>query len=231
MTTTEAPELRRRGARTAAAAATTRRSESTPRRRTWPGWKPPAIADRAYAADLSTRLIDVIKAFTAMKHRLYGAAHAEGYRLRPAGPAGQDRPDAGQRPGRAVVRRPLDRLRQVSGLVKAGLLDRQADPHDGRASILVVTDAGRAKIADLVALRGKMFAPLIADWADSRPGPDARPCSSASSTDLLAAHRHREDPFVRRTPRGHPPKENPMTAATAAPTQPQTASVSPTSRS
>ena len=36
-------------------------------------------ADRAYAADLTTRLIDVIKAFTAMKHRLFGAAHAEGF--------------------------------------------------------------------------------------------------------------------------------------------------------
>ena len=145
-----------------------------------------SVEDRAYAADLSTRLIDVIKAFTAMKHRLFGAAHAEGYdfglllRLGKAGPMRAS--DLAEQ----LCADPSTVSRQVSGLVKAGLLDRQSDPHDGRASILVVTDAGRAKIADLVALRGKIFAPLIADWVDSDR---ARMLTLLErfSTDLLAA--------------------------------------------
>ena len=38
--------------------------------------------------------------------------------------------------------------RQVASLVKAGLVERQADPDDGRASILVPTELGRAKVRE-----------------------------------------------------------------------------------
>ncbi|GAA1996109.1 MarR family transcriptional regulator [Nakamurella flavida] len=55
--------------------------------------------------------------------------------------------------------------RQVAALVKAGLLERRADPDDGRASLLVVTDAGRARLAEHEVRRGWATAPVLAGWS------------------------------------------------------------------
>jgi DNA-binding MarR family transcriptional regulator len=54
--------------------------------------------------------------------------------------------------------------RQVSGLVKDGLLERRADPEDGRASLLVVTDRARAVLADHDEIRVQQFARMLQDW-------------------------------------------------------------------
>ena len=54
--------------------------------------------------------------------------------------------------------------RQVAGLVKAGLIERQADPDDGRASLLVPTALGVAKMEKHFRNRGQALEPLMADW-------------------------------------------------------------------
>ncbi|HEY0933541.1 MAG TPA: MarR family transcriptional regulator, partial [Trebonia sp.] len=56
--------------------------------------------------------------------------------------------------------------RQVSALVTSGLLERQADQCDGRASLLAVTDAGRAAIAQHEQGRHAFFADVLAGWSD-----------------------------------------------------------------
>lgn len=56
--------------------------------------------------------------------------------------------------------------RQVAALVKAGLIERQADPDDGRASILVPTASGRVTVDHHFANRGRALEPLVADWSD-----------------------------------------------------------------
>ena len=50
-------------------------------------------------------------------------------------------------------------------LVKGGLVERQADPDDGRASILVPTELGRAKVREHSQRRGAALKPVIADWS------------------------------------------------------------------
>jgi len=55
--------------------------------------------------------------------------------------------------------------RQVAHLVKGGLVERQADPDDGRASILVPTELGRAKVREHSRRRGAALKPVIADWS------------------------------------------------------------------
>lgn len=55
--------------------------------------------------------------------------------------------------------------RQVAQLVKAGLVERQSDPEDGRASLLVATDRGRAAYATKQEHRQRMFAHLLEDWS------------------------------------------------------------------
>ena len=54
--------------------------------------------------------------------------------------------------------------RQVASLVKDGLLERQADPADGRASLLVLTPKARTVIAEQDEIRLQYFADMLADW-------------------------------------------------------------------
>jgi len=54
--------------------------------------------------------------------------------------------------------------RQVAALVSRGLLERQADQCDGRASLLAVTDAGRTAIAEHEQGRQAFFDAVLAGW-------------------------------------------------------------------
>ena len=56
--------------------------------------------------------------------------------------------------------------RQVAALVKEGLLERRADPQDGRASLLVVTDRGRNVLADHDEVRLQHFAAMLDGWGE-----------------------------------------------------------------
>jgi DNA-binding MarR family transcriptional regulator len=55
--------------------------------------------------------------------------------------------------------------RQIDQLVRMGLVERQADPDDGRATRLVATDAGRQVHAEVRASRERMLADVLADWS------------------------------------------------------------------
>ena len=67
--------------------------------------------------------------------------------------------------------------RQVAQLVKAGLVDRQSDPADGRATLLVATQRGRSAYEAKRADRLRLFAQVTADWTND---------DLATLTDLLA---------------------------------------------
>lgn len=54
--------------------------------------------------------------------------------------------------------------RQVAQLVGRGLVERQPDPTDGRASVLAVTDAGRAAAGRIRAGRNERLGRLLEDW-------------------------------------------------------------------
>ncbi len=56
--------------------------------------------------------------------------------------------------------------RQVAALVKEGLLERRADPMDGRASLLVLTDAAHDVLAAQNRVRIDHMRCLLADWTD-----------------------------------------------------------------
>ena len=55
--------------------------------------------------------------------------------------------------------------RQVSGLVKAGLIERRADPGDGRASLLAATDEGVRVIETERRRRAHVIATVLAAWS------------------------------------------------------------------
>jgi DNA-binding MarR family transcriptional regulator len=56
--------------------------------------------------------------------------------------------------------------RQVAQLVKADLVERQSDPDDGRASILVATERGRAAYQAKLEHRERLFADVLDGWSD-----------------------------------------------------------------
>jgi DNA-binding MarR family transcriptional regulator len=57
--------------------------------------------------------------------------------------------------------------RQVAALVREGLLERQADPDDGRASLLALTPKADAVLAEHDRIRLDHFARMLAGWSDS----------------------------------------------------------------
>jgi DNA-binding MarR family transcriptional regulator len=58
--------------------------------------------------------------------------------------------------------------RQAAQLVKAGLARREADPADGRASRLAVTEAGLAACARMADARHALLSRALADWPPER---------------------------------------------------------------
>jgi DNA-binding MarR family transcriptional regulator len=54
--------------------------------------------------------------------------------------------------------------RQVGTLVTQGLLERRADPEDGRACLLVLTEAGQDVLAQHEEVRAAFFEQVLAGW-------------------------------------------------------------------
>ncbi|WP_229073034.1 MarR family winged helix-turn-helix transcriptional regulator [Actinoplanes sp. DH11] len=89
--------------------------------------------------------------------------------------------------------------RQVAQLVKAGLARREADPADGRASRLAVTEAGEAACERLRQARVALLGQALSDWPDDRAA--AFTGLFEEFNDLLEAH-------LRLEPTAHP-RESP----------------------
>lgn len=123
--------------------------------------------DLAYAIALSNHLIDVLKSMSAIKQRLYGQAPSEGFDIALLARLVRFGPMRASDLADLISADPSTVSRQVAGLVKSGLIQRQSDPNDGRASILVPTDAGRRRMAELSERRGRLFSPLIQHWDDA----------------------------------------------------------------
>ncbi len=64
----------------------------------------------------------------------------------------------------AVHADPSTLSRQVSALVDQGLIAREPDPADGRATLLAITPAGRTVFAQRMEQRNRYLADLTADW-------------------------------------------------------------------
>jgi DNA-binding MarR family transcriptional regulator len=54
--------------------------------------------------------------------------------------------------------------RQIAVLVRDGLVERRADPIDGRASLLVITEKAHAVLADHDDLRRRHFGRMLETW-------------------------------------------------------------------
>lgn len=60
--------------------------------------------------------------------------------------------------------------RQAAELVREGLLHRQADPQDGRASLMELTEAGGKHVAYIKQHRREFFEQVVSDWEPEAVG-------------------------------------------------------------
>jgi DNA-binding MarR family transcriptional regulator len=65
----------------------------------------------------------------------------------------------------AVHSDPSTVSRQIAGLVRDGLVERRADPEDGRASVLVPTEAGLTLLEEQRRRIGLALARVVRQWA------------------------------------------------------------------
>jgi DNA-binding MarR family transcriptional regulator len=102
---------------------------------------------------------------------------------------GSEGDDDGCHPKELAARCGLDAStisRAVATLVARGLVARSADPADGRACILTLTEAGRADLAELRRRQAGFLSEALRDWTD--PEIDTFAAGLARFVDDLAAH-------------------------------------------
>jgi DNA-binding MarR family transcriptional regulator len=143
---------------------------------------------------------DVIGALSDQVVRLNRAGHAMRSHLAARGDDGidwaayallfqlvQDGPKRSSALAEAACVDPSTVSRQVGDLVRGGLVERQPDPEDGRASLLVATAAGRALHEAKLQRRRQVFARIVEDW----PAQDVAALTSLLSrfNDSFAARR------------------------------------------
>ena len=113
------------------------------------------------ASGIGHRLHDLGKVIRLFKQRVPGERLALGMLME------IDRHAAGCHARELAVQAALDPStvsRAVASLVAHGLVAREPDPYDGRATILVITPAGRAALDATVRWYSSLLERALADW-------------------------------------------------------------------
>lgn len=154
----------------------------------------PTDQELALADDLGRALIRLVRLIERKRDR-YHAEHPDGIEraayvllahLVLTGP---------QRAGalaEAVHSDPSTVSRQVAHLVQLGLVERVADPADGRATLLVATEEGRRVFDENRQLRNRALASMMSDWPDAERRDFARLLTRF--TDGFECHKARTGP-------------------------------------
>ena len=114
---------------------------------------------------IADQLINLVRTFGYLKARMAAAADPEMSAMFLIGKLVKEGPTRAKDLAEATCSDQSTVSRQVAALVKAGLIERQADPDDGRASILVPTGLGLAKFEKHFVDRAKALEPLMAEWS------------------------------------------------------------------
>ena len=122
-------------------------------------------ADLAESADIAAAVIDLVRQFSSIKSRVVSGPEADHSPMFLLVKLAKHGPSRASDLAELVCADPSTVSRQVSSLVKSGLLERRSDPDDGRASILVPTALGLEKVEAYGRRRAAVMQPVIADWS------------------------------------------------------------------
>ena len=117
------------------------------------------------SAEIAAAVIEMVKQFSGIRSRVTSGPEADHSPMFLMYKLAQHGPSRASDLAELVCADPSTVSRQVASLVKAGLLERRADPDDGRASILVPTELGVARVAEYRRRRAVTMQPVIADWS------------------------------------------------------------------
>ncbi len=117
-------------------------------------------------AEVADSVIDLMRSFSRTRARmLAAAAHDVEWSARILlRCVANDGPMRASAVAECLQSDPSTVSRQVASLVKDGLLERRADPVDGRASLLVTTDKAGEVLAEHDKIRLQHFAQMLEDW-------------------------------------------------------------------
>ncbi|MET3806331.1 DNA-binding MarR family transcriptional regulator [Nakamurella sp. UYEF19] len=118
------------------------------------------------AAEIADALISLMRLYGNLKAKVANTADPEIAALFLLVRLVKDGPQRAKELAETTSADPSTVSRQVATLVKNGLIERKADPEDGRASILVPTELGVTRVQEHFVNRGQMIEPMIADWPD-----------------------------------------------------------------
>jgi DNA-binding MarR family transcriptional regulator len=121
------------------------------------------------ASEIAAHLIEVTQAFTRFRASVHNAAPGEGDGLLShlLFQVLRDGPLRASELAETSQADPSTVSRQVATLVSRGLLERRADSHDGRATLLHATADGVAYRERLIGSRNAHFNELLSDWSDA----------------------------------------------------------------
>lgn len=135
---------------------------------------PAEQADRAAAADtgvdVADQIINLVRTWSFLKARVTTTVDPEIGSLFLIARLVKEGPTRAKDLAEATCTDQSTVSRQVAALVRAGLVERQADPDDGRASILVPTALGVDRLNKHFANRGRALEPLLEDWSSQERG-------------------------------------------------------------
>jgi DNA-binding MarR family transcriptional regulator len=128
----------------------------------------PSDADLVIADEVSTQLIRLLR-LVERKRAQYQAEHPDAleratYHLLVH--LVKDGPQRASALAEAVHSDPSTISRQVAHLVRLGLVERTADPVDGRATLLAATDEGRRVFEENRRIRIEQIAKMLAEWPE-----------------------------------------------------------------
>lgn len=116
------------------------------------------------SAAVATEILALVRVFSGIKARVATGPDSDHFPAALIGKLAHFGPSRASDLAEHLCADPSTVSRQVAGLVKSGLIERRADPDDGRASILVLTELGRTRAQENAARRGHAAAPVLQDW-------------------------------------------------------------------
>ena len=125
---------------------------------------PEQESELAQAGDIGSVIVQLVRLYAGIKSRVTSGPDGEPSPLFLLVKLAHLGPSRASDLAEYLCADPSTISRQVSSLVKSGLIERRADPGDGRASILVPTELGAQRVREQEQRRGHTVMPVLQDW-------------------------------------------------------------------
>jgi DNA-binding MarR family transcriptional regulator len=118
------------------------------------------------AAAVAETFVQLMRSFTRIRAQMVAAHDVEWSAQMVLKRLAHDGPMRSSTLAEHIQADPSTVSRQVAALVREGLIERRADPEDGRACLLVLTDRAGEVLRDHDEVRNEQFGRMLAGWSE-----------------------------------------------------------------